>query len=97
MSLKFVNEDTAQMIGLMNAGAPHYMGSNGIFDIANNNNANFNTYPKYGGVTEWFKEPAWNAGAGKLVEGSNPSLSAIIHLEGSVIGIDGRVPETGMP
>ena len=48
-------------------------------------------------MTEWFKEPAWNAGAGKLVEGSNPSLSAIIHLEGSVIGIDGRVPETGMP
>ena len=56
-----------------------------------------NTYPKHGGVTEWFKEPAWNAGAGKLVEGSNPSLSAIYQLKGSVIGIDGRVPETGMP
>ena len=81
----------------MNAVADLFKGTKGNFDIAKHNNANFSTYPKYGGVTEWFKEPAWNAGAGKLVEGSNPSLSAIIHLEGSVIGIDGRVPETGMP
>ena len=89
---KFVIEDTAQMIGCMNTVALLIKVFQGCFD-----NTNFNTYPKSGGVTEWFKEPAWNAGAGKLVEGSNPSLSAIIHLEGSVIGIDGRVPETGMP
>lgn len=30
-----------------------------------------------GDVTERLKEPAWNAGTGKPVEGSNPSVSAI--------------------
>ena len=90
--LKFVNVDIAQMIGLLKKATRLNQAVQGTIDIVQ-----LNTYPNNGGVTEWFKEPAWNAGAGKLVEGSNPSLSAIYHSKGSVIGIDGRVPETGMP
>lgn len=48
---------------------------------------------QYGDVTERLKEPAWNAGAGKPVEGSNPSVTAILngYIVGEVQDNDGRL------
>ena len=52
-----------------------------------------------GEVTEWLKVLAWNAGVVKATEGSNPSLTAIIHwtsLDTNILN-DGRVPVTVDP